>query len=269
MSTDLIGDTQFTVECRRIIKLAPAVAAELGAPAVGTEHLLVAMLRIPSDAGLALARVDAGEEQVLLLLRGRPPAMSDDDALALLGIDGAAVRARIAATFGASALDGDLAWTDLASQVVLDAADGVSTQADEPPLVGTDRLFLALLDRHEGAAAEILHELGVDREQVVAWLERLQPVLRRFRDALWASPQHARYRAILHTYAGRSTDQPAPVRDALADLHLAHDHILEATIPRLAAGEDTDAVMAEYFRALGPAVEDAELAFAAAGVPIN
>jgi len=105
---------RFTADSRGIVVRAQEVARELGHRYVGTEHLLLAAVGTPTpvsdilrEHGLSAERVE-GE---ILHRIGRGPAAGlfgdlDRDALASIGIDLDAVRARIEASFGADALVG-------------------------------------------------------------------------------------------------------------------------------------------------------------------
>jgi ATP-dependent Clp protease ATP-binding subunit ClpA len=273
VQTDVAFAARFTVESRRIIYRAQVAAEEMGHPAVGTEDLLVAMVDVPSEAGRVLARVGADAATVRSEVAARTTTLSDDEALAVIGIDAAAVRARLADVIGPSAIEGERPWTELARQVLLDAADAASAAADRLELpaaervVGTDFLFLALLRRDEGAADAVVHALGVDRQAVRDEVARRQPMLARFRRALLANPVHGRYRAALDAYAHLSPDQRATLQPVVRDLHAAHDRIVTAAVTALdEPGADEGQVMAAYFAALAAPVEDAWLAFEAVGV---
>ena len=64
MTQQVLADRVFTVECRRIFARAETLASELGHPAVGTEHLLLAMLEIPSFGAARLAEAGADAQRV-------------------------------------------------------------------------------------------------------------------------------------------------------------------------------------------------------------
>lgn len=71
-------------------------ARRAGSGAVGTEHVLLALLRDPDAVARALQGRPGPEG---------PPARIDPDALATIGIDMDAVRARLERTFGPGALE--------------------------------------------------------------------------------------------------------------------------------------------------------------------
>jgi ATP-dependent Clp protease ATP-binding subunit ClpA len=103
---------RFTKDSRGIVVRAQEHARQLGHRYVGTEHLLLAAAGTPAPAGdilrqqgLTVERVEGEIEQLI----GRGPAAGlfgdlDRYALASIGIDLDAVRARIEASFGADAL---------------------------------------------------------------------------------------------------------------------------------------------------------------------
>ncbi len=95
-------DLPYTSRARKVLEVAMEEARELGHSYVGTEHLLLALLRTPSNLGgeaLADAGVtfDAARAEVLRLLghavRSSPPASVED----VLWVAGAARRALVVA----------------------------------------------------------------------------------------------------------------------------------------------------------------------------
>jgi hypothetical protein len=105
---------RFTADSRGIVVRAQEFARELGHRYVGTEHLLLAAVGTPAPASLVLREHGLTTKRVegeILHRIGRGPAAGlfgdlDRDALASIGIDLDAVRARIEASFGADALVG-------------------------------------------------------------------------------------------------------------------------------------------------------------------
>jgi ATP-dependent Clp protease ATP-binding subunit ClpA len=271
-----VNNARFTIECRRIFRRATVLAAELEHPAVSTEHLLLAMLEVPSSGAGILARAGASAERVRAEVVSRTSWISDGDALALLGIDAAVVRARIEDAFGPDAFDSKPAWTELAQQVLLHAgelAEADSTRRavpDEERVVGTDWLFLALLDFDEGVAAEVVHTLGIDQAETRATIEREVPTMNRLRHAMWQNPVHGRYRAVLETWSELDHRDKAATRSVIEALHGAHDHLLLDIRSRLDDQPvDLDDMIAAYFIALEPPVEEAELAMTSHGINIT
>jgi ATP-dependent Clp protease ATP-binding subunit ClpA len=85
MTRQVLADRVFTVECRRIFARAETLATELEHPAVGTEHLLLAMLDIPSFGAARLAEAGVDAERVRVEVTTRTHTVSDDEALGLIG----------------------------------------------------------------------------------------------------------------------------------------------------------------------------------------
>lgn len=98
---------RFTSEARDIAIGAQTQARGRGDGRIGTEHLVHALLA-PSDstAQRVLDRLGADRDTLTGALRPtRPPAQPDPDALAAIGVDLAAIRRAVEASFGAGALD--------------------------------------------------------------------------------------------------------------------------------------------------------------------
>ena len=96
---------RFTQHAREVVVLAHEEARELGAEAIGTEHLLLALARAAGGDGGAACWTGSGSATP----RCAPSSSRAGDgldaaALAAIGIDLDEVRRRIEATFGAGAL---------------------------------------------------------------------------------------------------------------------------------------------------------------------
>jgi ATP-dependent Clp protease ATP-binding subunit ClpA len=267
----------FTVEGQRIALRAASLCTELEHPAVGTEHLLLAMLEVPSLGAGVLQAAGATAERVRSEVADRTRHyLSDDEALRALGIEAAAVRQRIEAAFGPDSLVTEPAWTDLALQVRIDAAqeaDAYSVAHALPMaerVVGTDWLFLALLDHEEGVASQVIAAVGVDQAEARAEIARQIPTMIRFRHQMWVNPVHARYRAILASWTGLDAKHQAASRHVFTELHRDHDRVVAGAAARLLApGADEPAVMNDYFTAIEQPVEHAALALASLGVAVS
>ena len=105
---------RFTEEAREAVVLAQEEAARMRHPWLGTEHLLLGLLRRPdSRAGRVLSRVGvtvASVEAELVRELGKPPSGQvlgdeEEEALRTLGIDLREVRRRVEETFGPGALE--------------------------------------------------------------------------------------------------------------------------------------------------------------------
>ena len=97
---------RFTQDARTAVVLAQELARELHADRIGTEHVLAGAVRTEaSAASRALASLGVRPADVEAAVRGRGGTGLDAEALAALGIDLEAVRARAERLFGVGALD--------------------------------------------------------------------------------------------------------------------------------------------------------------------
>ena len=94
---------RFTQEAREVVVLAHEEARELGAEAIGTEHLLLALARDRGAAAGVLDGLGLGHAALRAEL-ARDGDGLDAAALAAIGIDLDEVRRRVEAAFGAGAL---------------------------------------------------------------------------------------------------------------------------------------------------------------------
>jgi ATP-dependent Clp protease ATP-binding subunit ClpA len=273
MTRQVLADRVFTVECRRIFARAETLATELEHPAVGTEHLLLAMLDIPSFGAARLAEAGVDAERVRVEVTTRTHTVSDDEALGLIGIDVADVLDRVGGidVMGTA----ELPWTDLALQVLIDAsdlavADGEAHQLpSQLRITGTDWLFLALLEREEGIAAEVITALGVRRTDVLRQVLDWVPVMNRFRQRMLDDSIHGRYLAVLAAWNVASPAQQAATSSIVEALHHAHDQLISAAVTDLGRPAPDEArVASDYFSALARPVEEAALALAQRGISL-
>ena len=174
---------RFTAEARDAVVRARREAHGLGHHYVGTEHVLLGLLgdessvaaRVLRDAGVTAPQVRADVTRIV----GTPPRVfSDEDAAALrtLGIDLAAVLARVEEWFGPGALDpskppgrrglfhrgrrGGTRWTARAKKVLgLSLREALRLGHDS---IGTEHILLGLIREGEGLAAKVLVDAGVD-----------------------------------------------------------------------------------------------------------
>ena len=188
----------FTRDLRRAVMDAHAEARALGADAIGSEHLVIALgdalawvfagpvdwpvavFQVPALRGLVLGRSDPSppvtREKLRRLARESDP---DAEALATLGISLADVRRRVEEAFGPDA------WTDdaVASRLRFrdDAKQALEQALREAIELRTRRvtsmhLAIALL-RCPGPARELLERLGVSPDDAYdrarASLERM------------------------------------------------------------------------------------------------
>jgi ATP-dependent Clp protease ATP-binding subunit ClpA len=173
----------FTKTAREAVVQAQGEARVLHHNYIGTEHLLMGILREGSGIGSrVLDRLGIGLEAVrsdVVKLIGPGPADGNDrdaEALRAIGIDLDEVRRRIEETFGPGALDrgvrrrgrrrtgrceavGGAPFTPKAKKVLqlsLREAIGLGHK-----YIGTEHILLGLVREHEGVAFELLRDRGV------------------------------------------------------------------------------------------------------------
>lgn len=176
---------RFTSDARATVVGAQEVARRRGATSIDTVHLLVALAEQPGGVGahaLAAVGVTAASFERLAVAEGGEPL--DAEALASLGIDLDAVRARTDAAFGEGALDragrrprrGHLPFTKAARKTLeLSLREAVHESSRS---IDSGHVLLALL-RDEGTTAHAtlvaaLDHAGSDVAAVRAALDALR-----------------------------------------------------------------------------------------------
>jgi ATP-dependent Clp protease ATP-binding subunit ClpA len=174
---------RFTDEGRQAVVLAQEEAAALRHGWIGTEHLLLGVLRAGRGGarllhGFGVELAPAREQVVAMIGRGEDDI--DRDALATLGIDLDAVRERVERTFGPGALSrrggcrggtfgGHIPFTPRAKKALeLTLREGTALGARE---LRGEHLVLGLLREGDGVAAQLLHGRGVALDAVRARVE--------------------------------------------------------------------------------------------------
>ncbi|MFC4945380.1 Clp protease N-terminal domain-containing protein [Pseudonocardia sp. GCM10023141] len=179
---------RFTEAARHVVVAAQDEARERGTSAVRSEHLLVALFRVPENLALA-ALSAAGVTRAAVLaeidrVRGAAPRPSDADALATLGIDLDEVRRHVEINFGPGALDRTRAALGPAPRskghVPVDrtAKKVLELSLREAVLlkhrsIGSEHLLLGLLHPAAGASQVVLVELGMGLDQTRHVVEEL------------------------------------------------------------------------------------------------
>ncbi|MGI5492469.1 Clp protease N-terminal domain-containing protein [Microtetraspora malaysiensis] len=182
---------RFTREARQTVVQAQAHARRLHHPRIGTEHLLLGLLgqpdtmsaRILHGHGLTSERAEA---EVLRALRPDPQGGDlDADALEAIGIDLAAVRERVEATFGPGALDrapsrnhrgllvsGRHIPFDSGAKKALELSlrEAIALKCKE---IRDGHILLGLLREAEGLGARVISSSGIDIATLRIELERL------------------------------------------------------------------------------------------------
>jgi ATP-dependent Clp protease ATP-binding subunit ClpA len=161
----------------RYLTAGASEARRLGCNFVGTEHVLLALVR---DAGSAivplLARLDVDPgavERALAPWLGAAPGGTSIDpaALATLGIDFDAVRARLEQTFGPGALERSRAsCLGIAPRLKLALAHALDVAGDRP--LADEHVLLGMLSVPASVAARALATLDVSFDDVNATLAR-------------------------------------------------------------------------------------------------
>lgn len=138
-------------------------ARRLGHSYVGTEHVLLAVIRNPDGGATALLRqlgvsTDTIEERLARRLATSKPKI-DPEALAALGIDLETVRERLEDTFGPGALERTPACLGICPRLKMALAYAVDHAAGNP--VADEHILLGMLSVPDSVAARILTGLDV------------------------------------------------------------------------------------------------------------
>ncbi len=179
---------RFTDRARESVVQAQVEARELRHGYIGTEHLLLGILREGTGVGARVLNglgIDVGTARAdVVALIGEPLETDENDAEALraIGIDVEEVRRRIEETFGPGALDrrvrprwrslgrgrcapisGHIPFTPRAKKVLeLSLREAVALGHN---YIGTEHILLGLVREREGIAAQLLQNRGAgDRE---------------------------------------------------------------------------------------------------------
>ncbi|HEX6697531.1 MAG TPA: Clp protease N-terminal domain-containing protein [Solirubrobacteraceae bacterium] len=164
---------RFTQDARQAVVLAQEEAVALRHGWIGTEHLLLGVLRADGDGARLLAGFGldaAGVRDDVVRIVGRGEDDIDRDALATLGIDLDEVRARVERAFGPGALirrrrcrrggvERRVPFTARAKKALELSLHEAIALADRD--LRGEHLVLGLLREGDGVAARILRERGV------------------------------------------------------------------------------------------------------------
>jgi ATP-dependent Clp protease ATP-binding subunit ClpA len=161
---------RFTPDARQVVVGAQEEASRLHHGQIGTEHLLLALLRRTTPTSAVLARHGLAHDAVAASVVGHVRSGDlDADALTTLGIDLDAVRASVEASFGPGALDGSgagrrghLPFSRRAKKVLeLSLREAIALSSKS---ISDGHLALGLIREGEGLAMKVLADLGVDIE---------------------------------------------------------------------------------------------------------
>jgi ATP-dependent Clp protease ATP-binding subunit ClpA len=170
---------RFTHGAREVVVRAQEEARALRHGWIGTEHLLLGLLDGGEGrrllAGLGVER-EAARRRVEELTAGQG---LDAGALAAMGIDLDAIRARAEAAFGPGALDrppsrrcrrgrrGEAMPFSAGAKRSLELALREAVALGDPH-IGAEHVLLGLVREGEGPAARVLREAGVTRDAIAA-----------------------------------------------------------------------------------------------------
>ncbi len=163
---------RFTSDARDVVVLAQEEARALRHGHIGTEHLLLAQLRLDTPTTTVLRRHGLDHDEVAAAVAAHlGSADLDAEALRTLGIDLDAVRDVAEATFGPGALDAPrrgrqprspahIPFSSRAKKVLeLSLREALAMRART---ITDGHIVLGLLREGQGLAAKVLHDRGVD-----------------------------------------------------------------------------------------------------------
>ena len=139
---------KMTGRAKKVLSLASAEAVKLRHPYVGTEHLLLGLLR--EGTGVAAKVLES------------------------LGLDLRAVRTRLEEVVAPGKEDPPsppLPFTPKGSQALELASEYAGGMGHN--YVGTEHLLLGLVSQHDGVAAQVLADMGVDGDRIRQQVQRL------------------------------------------------------------------------------------------------
>ena len=162
---------RFTPEAREVVVLAQEEARILRHDHIGTEHLLLALLRLDTPTTAVLRRHGLDHAEVAEAVASAGGDGLDADALRTLGIDLDAVRDVVEATFGPGALDppsggrrrsspGHIPFTAGTKKVLeLSLRETLAMHSNR---ITDGHVLLGLLRDGQGPTMKVLHDRGVD-----------------------------------------------------------------------------------------------------------
>ncbi len=176
---------RFSKRARSVVVTAQEVARERGADQIRTEHLLLALYRVPGNVALtALDLHGVRREDVQADVDAlRPLRSADAEALATLGIDLDEVRRQVEDAFGPGALDNTRAASgrgrrstghipfEAAAKKVLELSLSEALRMSHN-YIGCEHLLLGMLNA-EGSARTILLARGTQLDRTRITVEEL------------------------------------------------------------------------------------------------
>ena len=158
---------RFSRAARDVVTQARSEAQSLGHRQFGTEHLLLALARLPGGAHDALVAAGRTRERVAdAMASATVLGATDADALKSIGIDLDAVLSHITETFGSDALQrampgrrGRVGVTPRVKKVLELALREAVHMGDKA--IGTEHILLGILRNADGRAYKIITDAGV------------------------------------------------------------------------------------------------------------
>jgi ATP-dependent Clp protease ATP-binding subunit ClpA len=169
---------RFTTEARQTVVLAQDQARRLRHAHIGTEHLLLALAQQEGTASATVLAAHGLTPQVIVdaITAYVGPDDLDAEALSTLGIDLAAVRTTVEATFGPGALhrrspgrresvpSGHIPFTPRARKVLeLSLREALAL---EHRSIADGHILLGLLREGDGLAAKVVYDRGLEPDGV-------------------------------------------------------------------------------------------------------
>ena len=158
------GEPKLTPKAKRVLELAADEGRRMRHNYIGTEHLLLALLREKDGLAATVLRrlglnLESAREQVMEYLGPDGPSQSDD------GLSQSDETADVFEDESASSSQtGWQRFSDRARRVVLLAQEEALQL--EAPYVGSEHLLVGLLRENEGVAANALAQMGVGLDEV-------------------------------------------------------------------------------------------------------
>lgn len=186
---------RFTDRARTVLVEAQAEAVETGVGFIGTEHLLIGMVREGTGlAAIALREqgiaLDQVRDRVLAEISMYVPVRAVDDAsaLAAIGIDIDAVRTAVEAAFGFGALLDIRNQPPFTPRAKSSLEHTLATSLTwRHRFIGTEHLLVGLVKVGEGVAVSVLKYLGADLGALKDAVKRLSAPQARRADLAWQS----------------------------------------------------------------------------------
>ena len=159
---------RFTQKCRDAVTQAQTEALSLGHDFIGTEHQLLGLLAIRTGVAFdVLTEAGVTHQAVLAQIKRVIGLGVDDEALATIGVDLAAIKEAIDESFGEGALERAMTskpgckgptFTPRAKKVMeLALREALSMKHN---YIGTEHLLLAIVREDEGVASQVLIRLA-------------------------------------------------------------------------------------------------------------